>query len=83
MTPEQLNVARVGVSRRWLGGGVWEVFANVVKCGRRHPHHGVWLSMVDSGLARMIASTFGEPERFQLTKVGLDAVRAENGAKPS
>lgn len=82
MTPEQLNVARVGVCRRWVGGG-FEPFANVVKCGRRHPHHSVWLSMVDAGLAQMIAPTFGEPERFQLTQDGLDAVLAANGAKPS
>lgn len=74
MTPEQLKVAQPSVFRRCLHGVQLKPLANVVSCGRRHPNHGVWLWLVRDGLAQKIAPTFGEPERFVLTKSGIDAV---------
>jgi hypothetical protein len=83
MTPEHLEIARPAVFIGGAQAGKLTPLALIARCGRMHPNYGVWLWMVRDGLARMIKPTFGEPERFELTQAGINAVLAANAQEPS
>jgi hypothetical protein len=82
MNAEQLKVALRNVYRPWLNGAELRALANVVNWGRGHPNHAVWLCLLRDGLAKTIAPTFGEPERFVFTQAGIDGVLAAEGKVP-